>query len=96
MVTPLCDVLVRALLLLAITTAWLPVTSVIALSLRVMGTRCCGLALAIHSWRQLRPAEASRPDAMGMASAFAVWGWAGTLSLARVPGTPLYGPFEVG
>ena len=30
---------------------------------------------------------------MGMALAFAVWGWARTLSLARVPGTPLCNPY---
>ena len=92
---PLPFIIALALYLLTITPAWLPLASEIALSLRVMGPRCCGLVLAMHSLRPLRPAEASRPDAMGMASAFAVWGWAGTLSLARVPGTPLCSPVEM-
>ena len=33
--------------------------------------------------------EAFLPVNMGMALAFAVWGWARTLSLACVPGTPI-------
>ena len=40
----------------------------------------------------MRPADWTT---LGMASAFAVWGWAGTLSLARVPGTPLRNPVEM-